>query len=195
LEVCKYLVEKGADPLLPNAEGTVPLHWAAGSGNFEVLKWLLDEQHSLLESRNVFGCTVAHFASSGGQLGEITKMRDLEIVNSTVYFESRLNVLSACLLTITTILCGSYDVEMCKYLHDIRGADFLECNLHGHDPLTKAIAFKRNNVARWLLESVSGCQETVTQLRPWDDDCMKSLWQIAELVGNTEGVSLLNEFL
>jgi ankyrin repeat protein len=152
LDVCKYLAEHGCDPLQLNNEGTAPLHWAAGSGNKDVLDWLLDEQGALIDAKNVFGCTIAHFASSSGQL------------------------------------------EMCQYLYNARGVDFKCTNSHGHDPLTKSIAFKKCAVTRWLLESVAGVIDTLNELKPWDDNGFMTLSEIAELVGNTEGMRLLDEY-
>ena len=164
LAVCEYLAARGADPSLPDADGTVPLHWAAGSGAADIVDWLLTAHRADLRTRNAFGCTVAHFAASGGQLA------------------------------------------MCRHLHGTHRVDFLEENGHGHDALAKAVAFRKHDVARWLLDEVYGLgpiggsgedqgrREAIRArlARPWPwDDGMLTLPDIAARVGDDAGRALL----
>ena len=41
---------------------------------------------------------------------------------------------------------------------------------HGHDAITKSIAYKQNDVAKWLIDAVPGVRESLCDLRPWIDD-------------------------
>jgi ankyrin repeat protein len=166
LDVCKYLVSKGLDVSVVNNELSSPLHWAAGSDASDVFDWLLELLMSVnsdvnyLEMRNIFGCTVAHFASSGGCL------------------------------------------NMCEKLHNL-GADMKAQNFHGHDALTKAVAFNRNHIVAWLLNNVDGIRDTLHDPRPWIDDtsitslpldCPRiSLIEIASKVHNYGAMKLLEE--
>ena len=170
LAVCEYLAARGADPSLPDADGSVPLHWAAGSGAEDIVDWLLTAHRADLRTRNAFGCTVAHFAASGGQLA------------------------------------------MCRHLHGTHRVDFLEENGHGHDALAKAVAFRKHDVARWLLDEVYGLgpiggigedqgrrEEMRARLaRPWPwDDGVLTLPDIAARVGDGDdaGRALLLRYL
>jgi len=171
LAVCEYLAARGADPSLPDADGSVPLHWAAGSGAADIVDWLLTAHRADLRTRNAFGCTVAHFAASGGQLA------------------------------------------MCRHLHGTHRVDFLEENGHGHDALAKAVAFRKHDVARWLLDEVYGLgpigggtgedqgrrEEMRARLArpwPWDDGAL-TLPDIAARVGDGDdaGRALLLRYL
>lgn len=151
-----------------NNDQTHVVHWAAGSGTFDIIQYLIDDlqRTDLLHLQNIFGCTAVHFAVSGGQL------------------------------------------EVCKYLF-AHNADFLLKNHHGHDPLTKAVAFKQNHVLLWLFTTVPGVIETVHELRPWEKETSRtrshlvregcesylSLLEVAELVGNQEGITILSQFM
>ena len=42
--VIKYLLERGADPLITDAEGNITLHWAALSGSMTTCERLLNRQ-------------------------------------------------------------------------------------------------------------------------------------------------------
>ena len=170
LRLCKYILQSippaNVDDFLKrvNKEGNHPIHWAAGSGALPVLRWLVHELGVLVYLRNIFGCTVAHFASSAGRL------------------------------------------EVCEYLESVWQGIMTIQNEHGHDSLTKAIAFKQNHIVSWLLQNQftagSGDRSVdTTSLRPWrrdtslpDDaalDEMLSLEDIADIVGNAEGRELL----
>jgi ankyrin repeat protein len=186
-----------------NDEGTHLLHWAAGNGCYEIIDYLLrshctdnttynlskdlgssdyaqsqqstyiGRSESLLHVDNEFGCTMIHFAASGGQL------------------------------------------HVLKYLSSQHNYHPIETliNHHGHDALTKAIAFQQNHVAQWLLETFPSVRKSVSDLRPWNEFTnrmqkikapissltakpeMKSLLAIAEFVGNLEGVQLLQNYI
>eukprot|EP01035_Chromulina_nebulosa_P018878 gene18878-24670_t len=151
LEIFTYLCSLGCNPFDLDNDLSSPLHWAAGSGSSAILNYLITTLEDDVNKVNVFGCTPAHFASSGGQL---------------------------------TIL---------KFLL-VHGCDLLKQNYHGHDALTKAVAFNRNNIVDWLVKEVPGVKETINKLRPWNIDTKSnntinmSLFQIAAIVGNHEKV-------
>lgn len=56
LEVVKFLVVKGADPMLQDVEHNIALHWAAFSGSAEITEILLNEGSSIT-AVNIHGDT------------------------------------------------------------------------------------------------------------------------------------------
>jgi ankyrin repeat protein len=62
----------------------------------------------LIQNRN--GCTVAHWAASGGNL------------------------------------------ELCRYLHGVLSVDFSVANHAGNTPLSHALAYRRKDIVKWLIE-------------------------------------------
>lgn len=191
----------GDEALYVNLDNTHVVHWAAGSGALDILRFLLESKPNglassdasrLLQYRNRFGCTLLHFAASGGQ------------------------------------------VETLKYLHEhYRHLDFTVQNYHGHDILTKAVAFKQNDVLLWLLQTIPAfslqmnCKGDVDagngvsllhKKRPWsldttmhssqtvrgdavdwtegkeEDGQPYSLLEIADIVGNLKGKEILLRF-
>eukprot|EP01036_Dinobryon_divergens_P022955 gene22955-31261_t len=173
LSVCEYLLhDVGLDKELlksGNREQTTPLHWAAGSGSVDVVRWLVEDHGCDYETKNVFGCTAAHFAASAGQ------------------------------------------VQTLQYLKSV-GADLTCQNYHGHDPLTKAVAFNRNAVVEWLLEELPAVRAAIHNSRRWSEDTtaskagapghgagvehdkLLSLQQIAAIVGNFQAVDILSRY-
>ena len=110
-------------------DGNSVLMWAAWSGSFDVVKLLIRHRADvLIQNRN--GCTVAHWAASGGNL------------------------------------------ELCRYLYDILGVDFSIANYAGNTPLSHAMAYGRKDVVRWLLEEV-GVQDVGDRARLLAIDMMQ----------------------
>lgn len=163
LDICKYLYKLGFSPNALDNKLNSPLHFAAGCGCLDTIIWLLDDFGIDINIKNKFGCTVMHYACSGGHL------------------------------------------DMCKYLKS-RNVNFHERNYHGHDGITKAVAFKKNHVVKWLIDDVYGVIDSLNLKRPWVNDTSEyggvvdkseslSLKDIALLVGNYGAVDLLNEFI
>jgi ankyrin repeat protein len=90
-------------------DGNSPLMWAAWSGTLETVKMFVrNKADTSVVNRN--GCSVAHWAASGGNLA------------------------------------------VCLYLHDIAMVDFRVANYGGNTPLSHAVAFGRTDVVEWLLQ-------------------------------------------
>jgi len=167
LDTFKYLVHKWEENICsPNCKSSILLspttqkdtclHWAAGSGANDIITWILGIENeeklqrsdgggvesSFLEMKNVFGCTPAHFAASGGR------------------------------------------TTTCELLNRA-GANMLAQNFHGHDPLTKAVAFKKRDTAFYFLHAVAGASDTLFEARPWDEK-MLQLDEIALAVGDND---------
>ncbi|GMI11417.1 hypothetical protein TrRE_jg3932 [Triparma retinervis] len=72
LEICKFLVEKGAKVDQTDKSGRTALHWASISGHKEAAEWLLGQ------GADILACTASkmtplHGAAAGGRL-EIVKL-------------------------------------------------------------------------------------------------------------------------
>lgn len=164
LPVCQFLHAQGCAVDTKNNDDSCPLHWAAGSGALDIVRWLAEDLHIPIDVVNRFGCQPSHFAASAGKL------------------------------------------EVCQYLHQ-RGASLVANNHHGHDPLTKAVAFKQNEVISWLLSEIPEARKSLRQLRPWNEDThkskhhevidageLRSLAEIAAIVGNFKALKLLQKY-
>lgn len=166
IEICKFLLSRliEIDPkkenyiMQINKELSSPLHWSCGSGSLSISKWLIEEIGMDINQRNVFGCKIEHFATSGGKL------------------------------------------EICQYLYSL-GCTFEDINHHGHDCLTKAIAFKRNDVVKWLLDTFPTIKNSLETLRPWTFDTTNSkestwlsLSEIAKVVGNNDAIKIIQSY-
>jgi ankyrin repeat protein len=96
-------------------DGNSPLMWAAWSGSLDTVKLLVRHRaDTTIANRN--GCTVAHWAASGGSL------------------------------------------PVCKYLAEIVGVDFSIPNHGGNTPLTHATAFGRVDIVEWIRNEM-GCDD------------------------------------
>ena len=63
LEVCRWLVERGAEVDALTSDGTPPLHWAVWQGQLAVCAWLVDEAGAALHALNRFGCNAFQWAA------------------------------------------------------------------------------------------------------------------------------------
>ncbi|CAN0150442.1 unnamed protein product [Scytosiphon promiscuus] len=68
VNVCRWLLDRGADPGTTTHEGNTLAMWAAWAGGLEATRWAVEEAGAAdsLGACNANGCTVAHWASSGG---------------------------------------------------------------------------------------------------------------------------------
>lgn len=113
-------------------DGNSALMWAAWSGTLDTVK-LLARHRADATITNHNGCTVAHWAASGGNLDGAYP------VHSQGY------------LMLVCSSCG----KVCKYLADTFKVDFSIPNHGGNTPISHAVAFGRNKVVEWLLNDAS----------------------------------------
>eukprot|EP00752_Nemacystus_decipiens_P009786 g8738.t1 len=66
VDVCRWLLSLGADPGSTTTEGNTVVMWAAWAGGLDATRWVVEEAGADLAAANANGCTVAHWASSGG---------------------------------------------------------------------------------------------------------------------------------
>ena len=77
-------------------------------------------------------------------------------------------------------------VESIKYLIEVCGADVLiQNNGHGHDSLTKAVAFKQSKAVSFLCSVIPQVERLILSPRPWDSKEL-NLIEIAQLVNCQE---------
>ena len=117
-------------------DGKSALMWAVWAGLLNTVKLLArNRADSLVSNRN--GCTVAHWAASGGSLDVCRYLADVLHVDFT-----------------TPIHGGSKYKCICLYLQRVKATtSFLcDCLLTSDTPLTHAVAFERADVVRWLLK-------------------------------------------
>ena len=113
IDIARALIEKGADPNMPNDIGT-PLHYAARGGHLELAKLLLDKG-ALIDTRGSFARTPLHLAISSGQ----------EIVNLLLDRGASINLVDSNGLTALHSLVkgpGLPDSQLVRLLVE-RGAD------------------------------------------------------------------------
>ncbi|CAM9467434.1 unnamed protein product, partial [Ectocarpus fasciculatus] len=67
VNVCRWLLNFGVDTKARTSEGNTVIMWAAWAGGLDATRWAVEEAGALdLDAANANGCTVAHWASSGG---------------------------------------------------------------------------------------------------------------------------------
>ena len=80
-DICRLLVDKGAQMEAKDVSGDTPLHWAACSGHIEIFRLLCDRGADI-ESRNNRGGRALHFAAYYGHISivkELIEVRNAEI--------------------------------------------------------------------------------------------------------------------
>ncbi|MDF2965326.1 MAG: alpha-latroinsectotoxin-Lt1a-like isoform [Rickettsiaceae bacterium] len=66
-EIVKYLIEKGADPYLKDADQRTPLHIAAENGEIDIIRYFIEEKKLEVDMRGGFGNTPLHSAAMNGR--------------------------------------------------------------------------------------------------------------------------------
>ncbi|XP_065844102.1 poly [ADP-ribose] polymerase tankyrase-like [Oscarella lobularis] len=66
-EICKYMLENGADPNWISWDGMTSLHYAAASGRTSILKLLLSSSCIRVEAEDDWGFTSLCYAASRGK--------------------------------------------------------------------------------------------------------------------------------
>jgi ankyrin repeat protein len=81
LDICRLLIDKGADIEAKDREGWTPLHWAAQRGHIEVVRLLCDHGADI-EAVNFYGRRPLPMAAMSGQISivkELFEARNAEI--------------------------------------------------------------------------------------------------------------------
>lgn len=68
LTCLKWLIKHGGDPNLRSSDGSVPAHYAAGSGHLPILLYLHERSRQALAAKNNNGATLVYIAAQEGQL-------------------------------------------------------------------------------------------------------------------------------
>lgn len=119
-------------------DGNSVLMWSSWSASLDVVK-LLVRHRADTAAVNRNGCSVAHWAASGG--GESPPQHDFVFC----YVKDTHRTYQA-----TPLL----DLAVCRYLHETVGLNFDVENFAGNTPLCHAVAYGRFEVARWLKEEL-----------------------------------------
>ena len=75
LQVCRWLVEHGAEVDALTSDGTPPLHWAVWQGHLAVCTWLVDEAGAALHALNSFGCNAFQWAAQSASTEAVALCR------------------------------------------------------------------------------------------------------------------------
>ena len=81
LDICRLLIDKGAQLEAKDNFGRIPLHWAAGQGHVEIVRLLCDRGADV-EARDIDGWRPLHFAACNGPITvvkELIEERNAEI--------------------------------------------------------------------------------------------------------------------
>jgi ankyrin repeat protein len=68
LKIVKYLVGEGVEANLRARGGRTTLHVAAQWGDFEAVRWLIEEGGAIVTAQDEYGLTVLHYAAEYGHL-------------------------------------------------------------------------------------------------------------------------------
>ncbi len=81
LDICRLLIDKGADTEAKDGEGSTPLHWAADRGHTEIAR-LLRDHGAYIEARNNGGRRPLHSAAFSDHISivkELIEVRNVDI--------------------------------------------------------------------------------------------------------------------
>lgn len=191
LETVQFLVEEARMSVedISNGGNSV-MHWAVQGGSLDVCKYLWSKGNFSREALpiNDEGTSLLHWAVGSGAAAVVDWLLDDVCATRTVR-EAELQRKNRFGCTAVHFASSGGQISTASELL-ARGVDFSVCNYHGHDAITKAIAFKKNDILIWLLENVPEAMASLQTLRPWDND-VKSLSEIARIVNNTEAISIL----
>jgi ankyrin repeat protein len=70
-DICRLLVNKGAQMEAKDVSGDTPLHWAAGSGHLEIVRLLCDHGADI-EARNKDEWRPLHYAAHIGHITTVS---------------------------------------------------------------------------------------------------------------------------
>ena len=188
LETARILVEEGrVDPLARASDGSSSMMWAATGGSLALCSYL----HQLGCDPFVpddEGSTAFMWAAGSGAVDICRWINDLAVVDelpSPAFITNKFGC-----LTIHFAASGG-QVESIRYLVELCGTNVLiQSNGHGHDSLTKAVAFKQPNAVKFICSLLADARQLILQPRPWDD-AQLNLLQIADLVKCEESRALL----
>ncbi|MCD4731028.1 MAG: ankyrin repeat domain-containing protein, partial [Bacteroidales bacterium] len=141
-EVSKFLLKKGADPLLGDNENSGPIHLAAISGSIRIVD-LLQENRVDIDAKDDNGLTALHFALSRRQFEMAYHLVEqgadvkLETNNgwSTLQFAA---------------IGGNFDLV--KQIVE-KKADVNSSMENGYTPLFSAVSFGHTDVVKYLVEN------------------------------------------
>lgn len=66
VDACRWLLSRDANPSATTEDGNSVVMWAAWAGGLETTRWAVEEAGADLGLENDNGCSVAHWAASGG---------------------------------------------------------------------------------------------------------------------------------
>ena len=183
LDTARLLVEVGqVDPQALADDGSSALMWAATGGSLALFEYLCgkgcDPFLTDHEKSSAF-----MWAAGSGEVDICRWIKDLSIQLKQPSPAWETNVFGC--LPIHFAASGG-QVESIKYLIEVCGADVLiQNNGHGHDSLTKAVAFKQSKAVSFLCSVIPQVERLILLPRPWDSKDL-NLIEIAQLVNCQE---------
>jgi len=81
LDICRLLIDKGAQVNTKDEVGSTPLHYAAMHGRIEIVRLLCDHGADIEASDND-GCTPLHFATLNGNISVVKEL--IEVRNADI---------------------------------------------------------------------------------------------------------------
>ncbi|GIY74195.1 ankyrin-3 [Caerostris darwini] len=154
-EVVEYLLQHGANALIKNAIGVLPLHTAIRLNFVDVVKILLEKETNVDANLSSCGCTSLHFAA---------EVEDLALVNILIEKKADVNFKTEFGDTPLILAVQKGHLEVVKNLI-LKKADINAKNLCGDTPLHKASWKGHEEVVKLLLDHEAS-------LSAFDDDCV-----------------------
>ena len=111
LDRVKMLIEAGVNPYDQDINENTVLHYAAESGELDILKYLLDEYECIPTKEGWHGSTILHSAASAGQLAIVRYL-----IEECQLDPSALEDSNSC--SPLVYACRSGDIDTCCYLID-----------------------------------------------------------------------------
>jgi len=154
IDVCKYLVDEiGVDPVSGQTgrrgyNKRTPLHWSARNGQFEIVKWLLEEKKVQVDPLTEDGSTPFCLAAFQGHV-EICKYLVIEAKANAHVCNSY-----GCTAGMWACQGPNASVELMQMLQEFQ-IDMTSLNDNGQGCLHKAAQRGNEDVCKWLVENVT----------------------------------------
>jgi ankyrin repeat protein len=81
LDICRLLIDKGAQFEAKDNQGLTSLHYAAAEGHIKIVRLLCD-RGAYIEAQNIVGCRPLHLAARNGHISTVEEL--IEVRNADI---------------------------------------------------------------------------------------------------------------
>jgi len=165
-------------------DGSSVPHYAAQGGSLELVKWLINACGVDASRINKEDTPAVHWAAGTDHLEVVQFMHSAN--PRMVFYKNPFGSEAV------HWAASGGAVSVLHWLAQTQSTCLTRTNHHGHDAMTKAVAFNRPRAVQFLFNTVLPVSLRLAYTRPWDET-EQTIAQTARLVGAHEVVQLLDE--